>query len=58
MNAEKTGPLIPALFNVMVGAFSLPEMTQRIAAAGFEKLRARLMPENVGTTVITAEKSD
>jgi ubiquinone/menaquinone biosynthesis C-methylase UbiE len=58
MNAEKTGPLIPALFNVMVGAFSLPEMTQRIAAAGFAKLRVRPMPENVGTTVITAEKRD
>jgi ubiquinone/menaquinone biosynthesis C-methylase UbiE len=58
MNAGKTGPPIPALFNVMVGAFSLPEMTRRIAAAGFKKLRARPMPANVGTTVITAEKSD
>jgi predicted O-methyltransferase YrrM len=58
MNADKTGPLIPALFNVMVGAFSLPEMTRRIAAAGFAKLRVRPMPANVGTTVITAEKSD
>ena len=58
MNAGKTGPLIPALFNVMVGAFSLPEMTRRIAAAGFSKLRVRPMPANVGTTVITAEKRD
>jgi len=58
MNAAKTGPLIPALFNVMVGAFSLPEMTARIRGAGFRKLRVRPMPENVGTTVITAVKSN
>jgi hypothetical protein len=58
MNATKTGPLIPALFGVMVGAFSLLEMTERILAAGFSKLRARPMPANVGTTVITAEKSN
>ena len=58
MNATKTGPLIPALFGVMVGAFALPEMTVRIRAAGFSRLRARPMPANVGTTVITAEKSD
>jgi len=58
MNAAKTGPLIPALFGVMVGAFALPEMTARIRAAGFSKLRAWPMPANVGTTVITAEKSN
>ena len=58
MNAAKTGPLVPALFNVMVGAFSLPEMTARIRGAGFSKLRVRPMPANVGTTVITAEKSN
>ena len=58
LNAAKTGPLIPALFNVMVGAFSLPEMVARIRGAGFSKLRARPMPANVGTTVITAEKSN
>jgi hypothetical protein len=41
-----------------VGAFSLPEMVARIRGAGFSKLRARPMPANVGTTVITAQKSD
>jgi len=57
MNADKTGPLIPALFNVMVGAFSLPEMMGRIRAAGFSKIRVKPMPKDAGTTVITAVKS-
>ena len=56
MNAEKTGPLIPAIFNAMVGAFSLPEMVGRIAAAGFRNIRKVTMPENVGTTILTAVK--
>ena len=56
MNAGKTGPLIPAIFNVMVGAFSLPEMTGHIAAAGFRNIRKVAMPENVGTTILTAVK--
>jgi hypothetical protein len=56
MNAEKTGPLIPAIFNVMVGAFSLPELTQRIAAAGFDRIKSFAMPEKAGTTVVTAVK--
>jgi len=56
MSAAKTGPLIPALFNLMVGAFSLPEMVERIAAAGFARVRVRPMPRHVGTAVITAVK--
>jgi ubiquinone/menaquinone biosynthesis C-methylase UbiE len=56
MNAAKTGPLIPALFNVMVGAFSLPELTGCVRAAGFTKLRRYAMPDNSGQTVITAIK--
>jgi len=56
MNAGKTGPLIPALFNVMVGAFSLPELTDRMAAAGFKKMRRIAMPKQVGTTILTALK--
>jgi SAM-dependent methyltransferase len=54
MNAEKTGPLIPALFNVMVGAFSIAEMVERIAAAGFGKICKLPMPKHVGTTILTA----
>ena len=56
MNAEKTGPLVPAIFNVMVGAFSVTELTDRIAAAGFKNIRVTPMPERVGTTVVTAVK--
>ncbi len=54
MNAEKTGPLIPAVFNVMVGAFSLTELTDRITAAGFSGVEVRPMPQYAGTTVLTA----
>ena len=57
MNAEKTGPLIPAMFNVMVGAFALPELADRVAAAGFSKIDVQPMPEHVGTTIITAVRS-
>ena len=56
MNAEKTGPLIPALFNVMVGAFSLPELAGRIEDAGFAGLRIQPMPDDTGTTVLTATR--
>jgi len=35
LNNEKTGPLLPALFNVMVGAYSLGEMEEVIASSGF-----------------------
>jgi len=54
MNADKTGPLIPALFNVMVGAFSLPELAGRIEDAGFVGVRVRPMPDDTGSTVLTA----
>jgi hypothetical protein len=58
LNAEKTGPLIPALFNIMVGAFSEPELKGRITAAGFADLKVMPMPANAGTTLITAMKTD
>lgn len=56
LNPEKTGPLIPAVFNLMVGAFSLTEMIDRITAAGFSEPGVQPMPERVGTTILTAEK--
>jgi hypothetical protein len=56
MNAAKTGPLIPAMFNLVVGAFSRPELVDRIGAAGFARIKVRPMPERVGTTVIIARK--
>ena len=54
MNAEKTGPLIPALFNVMVGAYSVTELTGLVAAAGFSSVKTLPMPDSAGTTLITA----
>jgi len=58
LNAEKTGPVIPALFNVMVGAFSLPELLRRLSAAGFDGVEVKPMPPRVGTTVLTAVKRE
>ena len=54
LNPEKTGPLKPALFNLMVGAFSVNELTDRMAAAGFSVLHRHEMPEDLGTLLITA----
>jgi len=56
MDDEKTGPLQPALFNLMVGAFSRKELAERVAAAGFTDLRFRPMPEDLGTTLLLAAK--
>jgi len=56
MNAEKTGPLTPAVFNVMVGAFSVTELTARIRDAGFTGIQVRPMPDDVGATILTATK--
>jgi len=56
MNEDETGPLIPALFNVMVGAFSVTALTGRVAAAGFREIGIDPMPEKVGTTIVTAVK--
>ena len=56
LNDEKTGPLHPAIFNVMVGAFSRKELAERVEAAGFADLRFAPMPEDVGTTLLLAAK--
>ena len=56
MNPEKTGPLKPALFNIMAGAFSVDELTEQVAAAGFSEVRYQRMPEDLGTSLVTAVK--
>ena len=56
LNTERTGPLAPAVFNLMVGAFSLDEMRGRIVQAGFGEPDVRSMPECFGTTILVAEK--
>ena len=57
LNPERTGPLVPAVFNLMVGAFSLPEMRDHITGAGFGEPAVRPMPARFGSTVVAAEKA-
>lgn len=56
LNDEKTGPLIPALFNVMVGAYSRRELLSIIKEAGFVHDKVVVNSEEIGFTWITAEK--
>lgn len=56
LNDEKTGPLIPALFNVMVGAYSRCELLSLIKEAGFVNDKVVVSSEEIGCTWITAEK--
>ncbi len=57
MNADRTGPLVPAVFNLMVGAYSLTEMRDRIVDAGFAEPDVQAMPEPFESTILTAEKA-
>jgi SAM-dependent methyltransferase len=54
LNDEKTGPLAPALFNIMVGAFSRKELADRIVAAGFLGPHFQAMPEDLDTSLAVA----
>lgn len=56
LNDDKTGPLVPALFNLMVGAYSRPELFEDIQEAGFVGPRVVLDMEEQGSMVITASK--
>jgi len=56
LNDEKTGPLIPALFNVMVGTYSRCELLSTIKNAGFVNDKVVFSSEEIGFTWITAEK--
>jgi hypothetical protein len=56
LNDEKTGPLIPALFNVMVGAYSRRELLSLIKEAGFVHDKVVVSSKEIGFTWITAEK--
>ncbi|HDS85264.1 MAG TPA: methyltransferase domain-containing protein [Phycisphaerales bacterium] len=53
---DKTGPLIPALFNVMVGAYSQAELTAEIERAGFTDVRLAARNDAVGGAWLTAAK--
>jgi hypothetical protein len=54
LNNDKTGPLLPALFNIMVGAYSLNEMLALLTAAGFTHLATRQLPTHSAQTLLTA----
>ena len=56
LNDGKTGPLAPALFNIMVGAYSRPELFEEVKKAGFTKPRVLLEMEEHGSMVVTASK--
>jgi len=56
LNDNKPGPLIPALFNVMVGAFSRTQLLSIIEKAGFCEPDVVADCQQVGATWITANK--
>jgi hypothetical protein len=56
LNDEKTGPLIPALFNVMVGTYSCRELLSIIKEAGFGHAKVVASSQEIGFTWVTAEK--
>lgn len=56
LNDEKTGPLIPALFNVMVGTYSRCELLSIIKETGFVNAGVVVSSQEIGFTWITAKK--
>lgn len=56
LNDDKTGPLIPALFNIMVGAYSSCELLSIIKETGFVHAAVVAGSQEIGFTWITAEK--
>jgi len=56
LNDEKTGPLPAALFNLMVGAYSVGELTAIIEEAGFKDVRLVAYLPKRGSGLITATK--
>jgi SAM-dependent methyltransferase len=56
LNEDKTGPLIPALFNVMVGAYAGAELFSVIEEAGFSSPELVLQNEAIGCSWVTAIK--
>ena len=54
LNDEKTGPLVPALFNIMLGAFSRPELFGLIEQAGFAQPKVAAAGDDGGSSVVVA----
>lgn len=56
LDDDKTGPLIPALFNIMVGAYSRAELLAEVARAGFVNAKLVNTSEQIGCSWVTALK--
>ena len=56
LNDARTGPLIPALFNMMVGAYSKAELFAIIEEAGFCEAKLVNNCEKIGSSWIVAKK--
>ena len=56
LNDEKTGPLICALFNLMVGAWSRSELLSLVTEAGFEDAKIVASDEQHGSSWLLARK--
>ncbi len=56
LNDSKTGPLIPALFNVMVGAYSRRQLLDITTACGFINPHIVVDNEEIGCSWIQAQK--
>ena len=57
LNDSKTGPLIPALFNLMVGAYCFDELISVITNTGFINTQVIVRNEEIGCTWLTANKT-
>ena len=56
LNDEKTGPLTPALFNIMVGVYSKTELFTLVKEAGFADPELVAGDEKMGSSWVTAKK--
>ena len=56
LNDERTGPLIPAIFSIMVGAFAQGELLSIVEQAGFCDAAVVSNCERIGSAWITATK--
>jgi SAM-dependent methyltransferase len=56
LNNEKSGPVIPALFNVMVGAYTKAELMTVIEGARFKDIKIAGESEEIGSCWVTAIK--
>ena len=56
LNDEKDGPLIPSLFNVMVGAYAKSELLAVIEKAGFSDIKVAGENDAIGSCWVTAIK--